>query len=74
MRSKMFTADFRVCWPDFAIARNMRCQNIISKDSDIVLACRTGDVALVQKLFSRGMARPYDTTDSNWPLLDVGRS
>lgn len=71
MFSKMYSADFRVCWPTFSIERMMRCQNIISPDSEIVQACKNGDFRCVQRLFANGQANPNDITESQWPLLDV---
>jgi hypothetical protein len=74
MFSKMYSAEFRVCWPTFAIERMMRCQNIISPDSEIVQACKKGDFRQVQSLFASGQANPNDITEHKWPLLDVSGS
>jgi hypothetical protein len=71
MFSKMYSAEFRLCWPTFSIERMMQCQNIISTDSEIVQACRKGDFRCVQSLFANGQANPNDITESRWPLLDV---
>lgn len=43
---------------------------IILDDSEYLLACKAGDLLLVQELFRLGKARPEDTSRSNMtPLL-----
>jgi hypothetical protein len=43
---------------------------IVLDDSEYLLACKAGDLLLVQELFRLGKARPEDTSRSNMtPLL-----
>lgn len=59
-----FTPSFHPCF---------RVQNIIPESSDIVEACRVGDISTMRELFLSGGAHPNDTTSENLTLLYVSR-
>ena len=69
--SKVYSADFRFSWPLMTFTRAMHTQNIISSESAIVFACRTGDFDGARRLLTDGQAHPNDITESKTPLLDV---
>lgn len=59
-------------WPNLSISPHLRVQNIVSEESEVVEACRNGNVCLVEQLFSCGKAHPNDSTMANdRPLIDV---
>jgi hypothetical protein len=50
---------------------NIRIRNVISGTSEIVSACKDGNVGLIRDLLCRGQARPNDMTGEKHPLLWV---
>lgn len=52
--------------------RTLRISPVIPQDSLIFDLCETGDVQMIQKLFRKGLASPFDITEGGHTLLHVG--
>ena len=51
-----------------------RTFNIVPRDSPIRIACARGDQKEVERLFSEGLATPYDVTNEGSTLLHVSKT
>lgn len=45
--------------------------NVVPDDSDVIVACRNGDLGMVQRLFAEHKASPSDVTSDGRTLLEV---
>jgi hypothetical protein len=66
----LHTSDLSCPWISF----NIRMRNVIPTSSEIVRACKEGNVGVVRKLLYRGEARPNDMTEEQHPLIFVRAS
>jgi hypothetical protein len=66
---------FLVHWMGFShgigMSLNIRVQNIVPSDSEIVVACKKGDVLAVRELLRCRRANPNDMAETNETLLMV---
>jgi hypothetical protein len=51
----------------------MRTYGIVPYDDPVFEACRSGDVAGMQRLFDSGLASPFDEDEYGWSLWRVGQ-
>lgn len=51
---------------------NIQVNNVIPRDSPVMMHCWKGEIAEVQRLFSAGLASPFDCDPSGYFLLHVG--
>jgi hypothetical protein len=67
IETALHTSEFSCSW----ISSNIRMRNVIPASSEIVRACKEGNLVTVRDLFKRGKARPNDMTDEQHPILFV---
>lgn len=69
---------FFVHWMGFShgigMSLNIRVQNIVPSDSEIVVACKKGNVLAVRELLKSRRASPNDMAETNETLLMVCRN
>jgi hypothetical protein len=68
---RMYSVQLQMTCPGFSFDRMLHVRNIVPNDSDIAVACRTGDFDRACKLLASGLAHGSDITASGWPMLDV---
>lgn len=56
------------------VSGGIRLKNVVPEDSQIMTACKLGDVVLVKELFRKGLASPNDVTPENSSPLRVSYS
>ena len=68
---RMYSVQLQITCPGFSFDRMLHVRNIVPNDSDMAVACRTGDFDRACKLLASGLAYGSDITASGWPMLDV---
>jgi hypothetical protein len=68
---KMYSVQLQMSYPGFSFDRMLHVRNIVPTDSEMAVACRTGDFDRARKLLASGSAHGSDITASGWPMLDV---
>lgn len=68
---RMYSVQLQMTCPGFSFDRMLHVRNIVPNDSDMAVACRTGDFDRAYKLLASGLAHGSDITASRWPMLDV---
>ncbi|KAK3935549.1 hypothetical protein QBC46DRAFT_422103 [Diplogelasinospora grovesii] len=67
---KMYSVQLQMSSRGFSFDRMLHVRNIVPTDSEMVVACRTGDFDRARGLLARGLAHGSDITASGWPMLD----
>ncbi|KAK4184022.1 ankyrin repeat-containing domain protein [Podospora australis] len=66
----MYSIQLQMSCPSFSFARTLHVHNIVPADSEMAVACRTGDFDAARRLLISGSAHGSDVTTSGWPILD----
>ncbi|KAL2871201.1 ankyrin repeat-containing domain protein [Aspergillus lucknowensis] len=67
---KMYSVQLQISLLDFSLYPTMHVRNTVPVDSEMAIACKTGDFNRARQLLLSGLAHGSDVTPSGWPMLD----
>jgi hypothetical protein len=68
---RMFSLQLRMSFQRFSFDGMLHVRNVVPSDSEIAVACRTGDFDRARQLLASGLAHGSDITGSGSPMLEV---
>ncbi|KAL2822821.1 ankyrin repeat-containing domain protein [Aspergillus cavernicola] len=70
LRGRVYSVQLQMSLQDFSLYPAMHVRNTVPANSEMAIACKTGDFNRARELLVSGLAHGSDVTPSGWPMLD----